>query len=535
MIERAAAPHRWRPRLRTVLLAANLALLALPLAGIWFLRVYESALVRQTESELIGQAVLIAAQFRGEWLAAAPPGALAEMPRTGRPAGPERWQPIPASLDLADDPILPPAPQPAPPAGPPDPVAARVGGPLRNVLLRAQRHSLAGMNIVDARGIVVASTYEDDGRSLAGLEEVSKALKGYPTSIMRQRPTDPYPGPVDWSISRVAGVRVHVAMPVLEGDRVLGAVLLRRTPRNVVNALWGKRYHLLGLGVLLLLAGGVLAAFTALTVSRPIRSAVEQARRVAAGERDAVQPLPHRYTREVAELSQSLSTMARTLERRADYIRDFAAEIGHEFKTPLASLHGTVELLREDVATMAPQERKRFLDNLAGDIERLERLTRRLLDLARADALRPTGEERAVLDAIIPPLVERYRESGMTVALDAPAQAVSVRADADNLTAVIVNLLDNVRLHAGPAATARLAWRAEGSFVVLTVGDDGPGVSAGNRDRVFDRFFTTARDAGGTGLGLPIVRSRLAAFGGTIRLMPDEPGATFEIVLPRAN
>jgi signal transduction histidine kinase len=533
MTEHAPAARRWRPRLRTVLLAANLALLALPLAGIWFLRVYESALVRQTESELIGQAVLIAAQFRGEWLAAAPPGALADMPRTERPTGPERWQPIPASLDLADDPILPPPPQPATPAGAPDPVAARIGGPLRNVLLRAQRHSLAGMHIVDAHGVVVASTYEDDGRSLAALEEVTRALKGYPTSVMRQRAMDPYPGPIDWSISRVAGVRVHVTMPVLEGDRVLGAVLLRRTPRNVVNALWGKRYHLLGLGVLLLLAGGALAAFTALTVSRPIRSAVEQARRVAAGERDAVRPLPHRYTREVAELSQSLSTMARTLEHRADYIRDFAAEIGHEFKTPLASMHGTVELLREDLAMMAPQERKRFLDNLAADIGRLERLTRRLLDLARADALRPTGEERAALDAIIPPLVERYREAGMTIALDAPTQAVSVRADGDNLAAVIVNLLDNVRLHAGPAATARLAWRTEGSSVVLTISDNGPGISAGNRDRVFDRFFTTARDAGGTGLGLPIVRSRLAAFGGTIRLVPGGPGATFEIALPR--
>lgn len=522
---------RWRPRLRTVLLAVNLALLALPLAGIWFLRVYESALVRQTESELIGQAALIAAQFRAEWLAAAPPGALAQQPRTERTPSEDPWQPIPASLDLADDPILPPLPPAVAPASEPEPVAMRIGPPLRAILLAAQRHTLAGMSIVDANGIIVASTERDFGRSLLALQEMAEALRGHPTSVLRQRNTDPYPGPIDWSISRVAGVRVHVAIPVVEGERVLGAVLLWRTPRTLVHALWGKRYHLLALGALLLLAGGALATFTALAVSRPVRGAVEQARRVAAGERDAVKPLPHRYTREVAELSASLATMAQTLERRADYIRDFAAEIGHEFKTPLASMHGTVALLREDLAAMAPEDRQRFLDNLAGDIERLERLTRRLLDLARADALRPSGDECAALDTIIPSLVERYRGAGLTITV-APAPALVARTDADSLAGVLTNLLDNVRQHAGPEATAHIAWRADGDVILLTVTDNGPGISDGNRARIFDRFFTTARDDGGTGLGLPIIRSRLAAFGGAIRLMPSERGATFEVTLP---
>lgn len=527
--------RRWRPRLRTVLLAVNLALLALPLAGIWFLRVYESALVRQTESELIGQGTLIAAQFRAQWLAAAPPDALARMPRTQQPPSTERWQPIPASLDLADDPVLPPAPDGAPPAVPPEALALAGGPALRAVLLAAQRHTLAGMHVVDVNGIVVASTQDDEGRSLLALEEVTAALQGRPMSVLRQRSTAPYPGIIDWTISRVAGVRVHVAIPVTEGDHVLGAVLLRRTPRTLVQALWGKRYELLALGALLLLAGGALAIFTALTVSRPVRGAVEQARRVAAGERDAVKPLPHRYTREVAELSASLASMAQTLERRADYIRDFAAEIGHEFKTPLASMHGTIELLRDDFAAMAPDERQRFLDNLAAGVQRLERLTRRLLDLARADALRPTGEERAALDAIIPPLVERYRGEGMKIDVAAPAEPLVARADADGVTAALTNLLDNVRQHAGPAATARVAWHADGDSIALSVADDGPGISDGNRGRIFHRFFTTARDAGGTGLGLPIAKSRLAAFGGTIRLVPSDSGASFELTLPRAQ
>jgi signal transduction histidine kinase len=184
---------------------------------------------------------------------------------------------------------------------------------------------------------------------------------------------------------------------------------------------------------------------------------------------------------------------------------------------------------------MAPEDRGRFLDNLAGDVARLERLTRRLLDLARADALRPSGAERADLHAVIMPLLERYRAAGLRISVDAPAEAVTARADADSVAAVVTNLLDNVRQHAGPDASARVVWRAQGGNVVLGIADDGPGISDANRGRIFDRFFTTARDGGGTGLGLPIVKSRLAAFGGTIRLVPGKRGTSFETTLPRAD
>ncbi|QQS13513.1 MAG: histidine kinase [Rhodospirillales bacterium] len=525
---------RWRPRLRTVLLAVNLALLALPLGGVWFLRVYESALLRQTESELIGQGVLIAAQFRAEWLAAAPAGALAAMPASATPPSADRWQPIPATLDLADDPVLPAAPAAAAGAEA-EPVARRAGAPIRAVLLSAQRHTLAGMRIVDAKGVIVASTEDDQGRSLAALEEVASALRGAPASALRARDAKAYPGGPGWAFSRVAEVRVHVAIPVVEDGRILGAVALRRTPRTLLQALWGKRYHLAALAALLFAAGGALAVFTALTVSRPVAAAVDQARRVAAGERDAVRPLPHRYTREVADLSASLDAMARTLERRADYIRDFAAEIGHEFKTPLASMRGAVELLRDDLDAMSPDDRRRFLDNLGGDVARLDRLTRRLLELARADAARPAGDEKADVGAVARALAERFRDSGPSLRLAPPDDdAVVAAIDPESLSSALACLVENARDHAGPGATATIGWSVDGALVRLRVADDGPGISAGNRARVFDRFFTTARDAGGTGLGLPIARGRLAAFGGTIRLLDDAPGAVFEIDLPRA-
>src|SRR5215469_11126267 len=102
-----------RPRIRTVLIASNLLLLALPLTGIWVLHIYESALIRQTESELLAQAAVLAASYRSLWLAEGGAAFLAAMPNvaTDPPiagsGGRRLWPPLQAALDLADDPVLP--------------------------------------------------------------------------------------------------------------------------------------------------------------------------------------------------------------------------------------------------------------------------------------------------------------------------------------------------------------------------------------------------------------------------------------------
>src|SRR5262249_37442507 len=148
-------------------------------------------------------------------------------------------------------------------------------------------------------------------------------------------------------------------------------------------------------------------------ITRPIAAVVAQAGRAAAGERNAIAPLAHYGTLEVAELSKSLVRMAATLEARADYIRGFAAEVSHEFKTPLAAMRGTVELLSERLAEMSPEERRRFLDNLAGDVARLDRLVQRLLELARADVMQPAPGERSDLSEVLPRLAAAQRAAGL--------------------------------------------------------------------------------------------------------------------------
>src|ERR1700733_6115084 len=164
-----------RIRLRTLLLLINLLILALPLAGIWFLRLYESALIRQTESELVAQAAVLAGAYNAERSRLIEAGTATPEPAAQSPSTlprPPRASPRAAGLDLADDPILPPAPDPAPSAVPAAPIAAATGAALMPVLRDAQQVTLAAMRLVDPNGTITATTGEDLGASVAGLDEI---------------------------------------------------------------------------------------------------------------------------------------------------------------------------------------------------------------------------------------------------------------------------------------------------------------------------------------------------------------------------
>lgn len=535
--------RRFRPILRrptgrlsigTVLLVMTLAALTLPLSGLWFLRLYESALLRQTESELIAQAGVVAAVYRDAWRRAGgrteelgPP---VDPPWTHPPGFDAPWTPRFAGLDLAEDPILPAAPDPTLVQTMPAPASQTAGASLALILREAQRVTLAGMRVTDPQGIVVASTGEDLGLSLAAQEEVRHALAGNATSVLRER-NSRHQGRAEGSTApeRSRSLRISTAHPVLDEGRVVGVVVLSRTPRSLTDTLYGKRWHLAGLTVVLLASVGVLARLGTVAISRPLRAVTALAKRTADGERGVMAPVQRPIVREVAELSDALTRMAATLEQRADYIRDFAAHVSHEFKTPLTTIRGTVELLRDHLDTMSAEERDRFLANMDAEAERLSRLVRRLLELARADTLRVT--EEVATDAV--PVAARLAARHGAMASLPPSLPVAMGAEA--LESVLANLIENARRHAGPEARVEVALAPEGDGAVLRVSDDGPGVSPANAGRVFTPFFTTARQSGGTGLGLAIARGIVEAHGGTIALRPAERGALFEVRLARPD
>jgi signal transduction histidine kinase len=533
---------RPRLKLRYLLLAVNLTVLWLPLLGLEALRLYDSALVRQTESELIAQAAFVAASYRAA-LARLAPQAVAD-PAYGLPLaapwrelyrGETRWRPRPARLDLAEDLVYPPPPDTTEAAAPPDPHARAVGQELHALLHDAQVMTLAGIVVADVRGVVVATTGPSLGRSLEGFEEVRRALTGETVSLLRRRIPDSAPPAID-SISRGTPLRVFVAAPILQEQRIVATVLLWRTPIALSQVLHGKRYHLLLATVLLLGTVVLMSVLTSFTVARPLQALVGQAQRATAGEKGAVTPLARPVTREIAELSHAVAAMARHLEQRADYIRTFAAQVSHEFKTPLAAIRGAVELLQDHGDMMTAAERERFLDNLNQDAARLERLVQRLLELARADVMQATPTDRVEVAAVMRRLAARYQDAGLRVTLLEPLPKASVAMAGDVLESILSNLLDNARQHGGDAVTMAVTCPAPDAgadaALLIELSDNGPGISAANAARVFEPFFTTARARGGTGLGLAVVKSLLTAHRGTIELGESTVGTQLRMRLP---
>ncbi|MBN1206602.1 MAG: two-component sensor histidine kinase [Myxococcaceae bacterium] len=534
---RSHEARRPRARLWMVFAAVGLGAFVLALLGLSLVRVYDDQLIRHTEGELIAQGAVVAEVYRSLLLAqgAGEAYGLARSSPWPFPVPSDtRLRPVLPSLRAASE-WLPPVAE-APLAFiPAEPRAQQAGKRLSPLLAEAARATLAGIRVVDLQGVVVASSAAGVGTTLAAREEVRRALSGEPNSLLRQRHSDSEDAPLA-SLSRNTGVRVVVALPVLEGERVWGAVVLSRTPMTFTKALYGDRWNLFTTGLVLLGAVALMSLVAAALVVRPVRALVRQTRAIAASAPAGFEPVKHPVVQELAELSQALAGMATALRDRNQYIRSFAANVSHEFKTPLASIQGAVELLRDSAERMSPEQRERFLSNIDTDTRRLTRLVQRLLELSSADTLAATPAQ-VKLAPLLASLVERARAEQLAVEGAAVPDGLGLALPEELLEAVLWQLISNARQHGGEGVRVRLAVEVleGGRRARVIVRDDGKGISEFNRQRIFDAFFTTARDRGGTGMGLTIAQAMVRAFGASLELLPAEgTGAAFAVVAETA-
>ncbi|MCB9686878.1 MAG: hypothetical protein H6738_19465 [Alphaproteobacteria bacterium] len=409
-----------------------------------------------------------------------------------------------------------------------DPAAdmAAVGTQLSSDLAVAKSQTLSGIRVTDADGTVVATSGDTLGEELRGTPEVDAALAGHMAHELRPRPAPSLRQPLS-SESRRAGVRVFVAVPVALDGEVVGAVVLSRTPREELQALYHMAPGVLAATAAAALSAVVLGVVAAWVATRSMRLLEDGAQRIAEADFGGLDDLQHprrSHLSEVARTADAVATMAERLRDRLAYIGEFASHVSHEFKTPIATLKGTLELIADD-EDMPREQLARFLDNGSKEVDRMERLVSGLLALARADEDR---DATAVdLDAVVRRTCERL---GVTV----EGRADGVRGDPAQLESVLSNLVENARHHGGEGVAVRVrCWSAPGR-TGFEVEDDGKGISEANLPRVFERFFTTDRGGRGTGLGLALVRTIARRHGGEVTVR-SEPGRTcFRVDLPRA-
>lgn len=218
----------------------------------------------------------------------------------------------------------------------------------------------------------------------------------------------------------------------------------------------------------------------------------------------------HFGTPEITALAQAVDAMAATLQDREASLRAYAGHVTHELKSPLTSLIAATELL--DDPSLASADRQGLVDTVRASASRMQSLLDALRRLAAAGDPRGHGPcDFAALLATRLALPATIRSTG------------PVPLPAETLRAVLDQLAQNAARHGASA----LDLDCDGATLVIS--DDGPGIPEGDRARIFEPFFTTARDAGGTGMGLAIVRAMLGAAGADIRLAPASTGARFEI------
>jgi len=491
-------------RLRTILLMVVLSVLLLPLASLYFFRFYENELVRKTELELITQSAVFASVFR-ELIGQN------QVKRNGR------YTPIVPTLDLSKQKTLPRRPDPKSKNVNKqitnESVAQVAGKKMQNILFNTQKFTLAGMRILDANGVVVAGRSELN-QSLAHVKEVQSALKGHYTSVLRERISDE-PPPSIASISRGTGIRVFTAFPIINNGKVYGVVYLSRTPQNILKHLFSIKEKVILLSLVLLALTGLIVLFISSRLSRPIRELIDQTQQVTRGEIETVEVLKRPGTYELAKLSNSFSEMSHTLKERSHYIQQFASHVSHEFKTPLTSMQGSLELLQEHGDEMELAQRTRFLDNLQEDTTRLKNLVNRLLEQARADSLQSTSETSYLLDSL-EQLESRYADSKLNIIFDKTELDHHISIAPSALYSVLSNLFDNSLQH--DSTQVKLTTKVDNKQIKIYIHDNGSGISKANQERIFTPFFTTRRDTGGTGLGLGIIQSILKASNGEIKL-----------------
>ncbi len=327
--------------------------------------------------------------------------------------------------------------------------------------------------------------------------------------------------------------------PLQVQGRFLGALVLTTSLAPVDATLHGfVTILLIGIGATLLAGSLIVIVVTRLGL-RPLRKMGGIAQRIAEGD------LSQRVnedegTQEVSELASSFNYMAGKLQAAWQAQRLFAADASHELRTPLTSIAGYIDVLNKG-AKDDPGTLDHILGAMRDEVDRMTRLVRDLVSLARLDANDQLRLERLDLTSLVEEVCQQTRAMAPDREINLhAAEGAWVEADADRMRQVLLNLADNAIKYTPPQAQVEFAVQRYDSTVQVSVADTGPGISPKDREHLFDRFYraeqSRTREKGGAGLGLAIAKKIVEAHRGSISVdSPPQGGTVFSVRLPLAR
>jgi signal transduction histidine kinase len=265
---------------------------------------------------------------------------------------------------------------------------------------------------------------------------------------------------------------------------------------------------------------------------RPVEAIRAEVADISGRALDRRVPVPPRRD-EIGRLASTMNEMLDRLQAASERQRKFVADASHELQSPIAALRAQLEVA---IAQPATTDWAATSSDLLAESRHMERLVRDLLFLARSDGEESVRRiERVDLDDIVLEEATRLRSTAQVRVDASGVSAAPLSGNRDELTRLVRNLLENAEHHAESRVRIRLS--AEGREIILMVEDDGPGVPAAERERIFQRFTrldeARSRNNGGTGLGLAIVKEITERHGGTVCVENTAPGARFAVRLPQ--
>jgi two-component system, OmpR family, sensor kinase len=329
-----------------------------------------------------------------------------------------------------------------------------------------------------------------------------------------------------------SGEIAEAAYPVPFQGRVARVVVYSAPVSDIVRNVTVVRHEILVAGGIALLLALVGAYLQARALGQRVKRLELAAEQIAAG--DFEHPIPVDSRDELGQLAVAFNAMQRQLAQLESARKKFIATASHELRTPIFSLGGFVELLEDE--ELDSETRRRFLDQVRDQVERLRKLSVDLLDLSRLEAgsLELREEEvdlgeltRSVSGEFEPTLAQHDSHLELRLA----ARTIEASCDPARVAQIVRILIDNALTHTPPGSRIVVSARRDNGHVRLAVRDNGDGIDGQAMRRIFEPFYT-ADDAQGSGLGLAIASELAERMAGQLTVR-SEPGDTvFTLELP---
>jgi two-component system sensor histidine kinase ChvG len=499
------------------LLAFNLLLVFLPVVGIAYLDVYESQLLAGQEREMVQQGRVLA-----------------------------------ASLGVG---------------------GGDLGAEAEGLLLRLGQRNTARLRVIDLAGNVIADSSRSGPREEIqdGEVESDESLRGRPlyrlgSWLFRLYELFVPPNGVGFEIepadhpaggratsaalegrygatTRISpgqrSVTLYSAIPIRSDERVTGAVLVSQSTLRILQDLYEVRLAVFRVVLASVVVAVVLSLLVSTTIVRPLHRLRREAVRIVDRKGRLRGSFGGSERRdEIGDLSRALESLSHHLQEHLGFIESFAADVSHEFRNPLASVRGAVEVLGD---TEDESEKKQLIEIGLREIARLERLLETVREITVIDARLESEEQIRIVpnDLIESLLTAQWIEDStarVQLRVEDGARGATVLMAPDRFVQIVRNLLDNALSFAPKDSSVEISLGLDLDSLKISVRDHGPGFPPENGERLFDRFFSYRKDlvkGEHAGLGLAIVKAIVEGYAGSVEgRNADGGGAIFTISLP---